>query len=139
MNDHLAKPFRVEALSAMIAKWSRQKPANESSSRDAVAMDDLRVRFLKRSEDDCDKLQNLRGATGGGAEAELAFLIHRLAGTAGMFGFDEVGQIAGMLDMKIGEGGRVAGTDIDPLIAGLHKILMIAPVERCEHQQLARA
>ncbi|WP_411289351.1 Hpt domain-containing protein [Phenylobacterium sp.] len=52
----------------------------------------LRARFLARAADDLAKLR-------GGLEPEAAgVLIHRLSGTAGVFGFDELSRLAGAVD-----------------------------------------
>jgi PAS domain S-box-containing protein len=139
MNDHLAKPFRVESLLAVIAKWTSQQLAREANPALAVAMDDLRDRFLKRSQEDCSSLRKLRETTGDGEQAELAFLIHRLAGTAGTFGFDEVGKIAGRLDETMGEGGRLHRAEIDPLIAALERIAGAASNETRDDMRAAQA
>lgn len=139
MNDHLAKPFRVESLLAMIAKWSLQHRPKEKPATQPVAMDDLRARFLVRAQEDCDKLQNLRVASSDSAVAEMAFLVHRLAGTAGVFGFDEVSEIAGDIDNRVAEGARASRREIDTLIAALQRMLVQATTETPEPLRLAQA
>lgn len=126
MNDHLAKPFRLEALLAAIDKWRPRAEKPSSLAIGAIAVDDLRLRFLQRTRDDYERLRTLRDAPSENAKEELAFMVHRIAGTAGMFGFGDVGEVAGRLDAKIGEGERVIAADIDPLVFAVDAMLKSA-------------
>lgn len=122
MNDHLAKPFRIEALLGVVERWNAGETRKEDET-DSPVMDDLRTRFVKRSQDDCNRLIGLRDEVGEAVDAERSFLIHRLAGTAGTLGFHEVSDIAGELDMRIADGRPVSGAEVDVLVAALLRMV----------------
>jgi len=81
----------------------------------------LRARFLARCADD---LEALRRA---GDPAEVRALIHRLAGSAGAFGFDHVSRKAGDIDDRLHAGEAVGPAELEPLIEALETITRPRP------------
>jgi HPt (histidine-containing phosphotransfer) domain-containing protein len=69
-------------------------------------------------------LEDRRMLAGGDRnEADLAAVIHRLAGAAGTFGYGEVGAIALGLDDRLAEGGRIGADDLARLVAALDRAI----------------
>lgn len=74
---------------------------------------DLRVRFLKRSLEDADTLVDaLRNADMARVEA----VAHGLAGSAGVFRFQEIGQAALAIDGLFASGGEPSTDQVKALI-----------------------
>lgn len=63
----------------------------------------LRVRFRDRCAEDAVRL---RAHLAGQEDADLEPLVHRLAGSAGMFGHAEIGAAAAAIDAVFAKGGR---------------------------------
>lgn len=87
-----------------------------------------RVAFIHRARRDRQRLQEIRtridddaGAVDDPMIAELHHLAHRLHGTAGTFGFDEVSAAARDLERMIGDHGAIkdAGGPTRPAVADL--------------------
>lgn len=55
---------------------------------------------------------------GPAAEAGFELVVHRLAGAAAMFGFAELSELAGEVDVQIHEG-RLQAADVSALVAAL--------------------
>jgi HPt (histidine-containing phosphotransfer) domain-containing protein len=72
-----------------------------------AAMAKLRVRFVARAAEDLIKL---RGDQDGVPleRQDLHALVHRLAGSAGLFGFGEISRLAGEVDDRLADGGDAA-------------------------------
>ncbi|KQY91315.1 Hpt domain-containing protein [Brevundimonas sp. Root1423] len=70
----------------------------------------LRARFIERCRTD---LAVLKAAPD---EAELALTIHRLAGSAGSFGFPTISAIAADIDMSLRSGDARSREQLDNLI-----------------------
>jgi HPt (histidine-containing phosphotransfer) domain-containing protein len=89
------------------------------SSFDAT-MATLRARFVARAAED---LLRLRGHQSGMPlpRQDLHWLAHRLAGSAGLFGFDEVGLLAGELDDRLASGGDA--TTLRELLTALEGVV----------------
>jgi HPt (histidine-containing phosphotransfer) domain-containing protein len=88
----------------------------EPIEKPADPMEALRARFLARTAED---LETLRACD---EPADLRPMIHRLAGSAGTFGFAEISALAGALDDRLHAGERVARADLTSLIAALEAI-----------------
>jgi HPt (histidine-containing phosphotransfer) domain-containing protein len=88
----------------------------------AAALSDLKQRFLQRSADDLAKL--LDYADGGAVSAEeIRYLVHRLAGAAGIFGFPALSDAAARLDAALVENAALDPEAMRPLIADLEAVL----------------
>lgn len=81
------------------------------------ALAPLHARFLARAAED---LQTLR--TPGVDRETLTYLVHRLAGSAGMFGHHDVSRLAGVVDDQLHEDGVPAPSDLAALIASLEAL-----------------
>jgi HPt (histidine-containing phosphotransfer) domain-containing protein len=78
------------------------------------ALAPLRAKFLKRAAED---LATLKDA---GVDGEtLKYLVHRLAGSAGMFGYPEVSRLAAIVDDALQDGGGADPADLAALIAAV--------------------
>lgn len=113
MNEHLAKPVRPEALAAAIARWTRQAVAPSSH----VPSSDLCKKFRERLSDDRRALAAWR--TVNAAPSELQPIVHRLAGSAGSFGHEAIGERAGLLNDAIERGDVNWRGLLDDLISSL--------------------
>jgi HPt (histidine-containing phosphotransfer) domain-containing protein len=78
----------------------------------ATALDDLVRRFHVRTAQDRQRLVQLAERIDADKEAvtEIRFIAHRLAGSAGTFGFARLSGPAGALDDLISGGSREAGS-----------------------------
>lgn len=94
MNDHLAKPVNPEELIAAMARW-----AGEQGTRPSPAANDLRQRFRERLREDRARLTMWRDTNA--LPQEVQPVAHRLAGSAGSFGFEAIGERAGLLNDAI--------------------------------------
>lgn len=103
MQAHLAKPVRREALQGAIATWARRQPgmmqAAPASSMAPVAESippALMARYAERLGALADALRAFHRAVADDAQTVAALLsdIHKLAGTAGHFGDEQLGNKA---------------------------------------------
>jgi len=103
MQAHLAKPVRREALEGAIATWARRQPgmmqAAPASSMAPVAESippALMARYAERRAALADALRAFHRAGADDAQTVAALMsdIHKLAGTAGHFGDEELGNKA---------------------------------------------
>lgn len=79
----------------------------------------LRQRFLDRSAADLASLLGF-GAEGGAGEADLKFLVHRLAGAGATVGFPDI-STAAALEAGWPPAGTLDRAALDPLIAALRE------------------
>jgi HPt (histidine-containing phosphotransfer) domain-containing protein len=75
----------------------------------------LRGRFLDRSREDLEVIRRERDPS------RLRPVVHRLAGAAGTFGFQELSTIAGEVDDELVEGRAPAPEAIDRLTAEIER------------------
>ncbi|MBX7497056.1 MASE1 domain-containing protein [Qipengyuania sp. 6B39] len=116
MQAHLAKPLVFEDLAAALARWlpmrivaSDESPMPSpapSQGATQVRQAELDERWqLRRSEAIEAVSEAIRGGTlDGTAVEELARTVHKLAGTAGMFGEEELGTRAAALERALKSG-----------------------------------
>jgi HPt (histidine-containing phosphotransfer) domain-containing protein len=76
----------------------------------------LRVKFVAR----CD--EDLAVVRAGPDAPDLARVVHRIAGAAGMFGYDALGALAGRIDDRAQDGGDFAEADLIELAAALETV-----------------
>jgi HPt (histidine-containing phosphotransfer) domain-containing protein len=83
-----------------------------------AAIGTLRTRFLARSRDD---LRTLRQWSKGGARGDDAHhrILHRLAGAAGTFGFQEISARAKAVEDELAEGRAATGPSLRALLEAL--------------------
>lgn len=79
----------------------------------------LRTRFVARAADDLATLRTLSAVDDG---PQMQALTHRLAGTAGTFGFAEVSRLAGRVDEALHEGRAPPPETYAALLAALAAI-----------------
>lgn len=86
-----------------------------------TALAALRARFLSRAADD---LQALRKWSDGGAPDDDAHyrVIHRLAGAAGTFGFDDLSELARKADEAIASGADVRASQVLAVVQELARL-----------------
>jgi HPt (histidine-containing phosphotransfer) domain-containing protein len=82
----------------------------------------LKARFVARAKED---LNTLRGDGNALSAEELRAVVHRLAGSAGLFGFSEISAVAGDIDLHLAQGHATAG--LPELLAMLERLTASAP------------
>jgi PAS domain S-box-containing protein len=125
MNDHLAKPISPESLQAMIGRWTTARGA-QATPAPRTLMEDLQARFVDRSRQDRSRLAELLATAAPSDLGELRALVHRFAGTAGTFGFADIGDCAAALDRRFAAGEGAAPEDFTPLLQALDDLLEAA-------------
>jgi len=76
----------------------------------------LRARFVSRCAEDLLVVQ------AGPAAPDLRRVVHRIAGAAGMFGYDALGDLAGRIDDRAHAGEGFAESDLAELSAALEAV-----------------
>jgi PAS domain S-box-containing protein len=114
MNDHLSKPVDQDALLNAVALWTAAEHVNVERTQPS---DDLRARFRERLAEDCKTLQMWRDVDA--LPQEVQPLVHRMAGSAGSFGFVRIGELAGDANDAIERGDPQWRTLLDTLIEAL--------------------
>ncbi|MEZ5681611.1 MAG: ATP-binding protein [Erythrobacter sp.] len=115
MQAHLAKPLVFEDLAAALARWlpvrivedNREEPRAEPQHQSRPPQSaDIGERWARRRSEAIEAVsQAVRiGAMDGEAIEELARTVHKLAGTAGMFGEEELGARAAALERALRSG-----------------------------------
>jgi CheY-like chemotaxis protein len=96
MDGYVAKPIMEGDLLQAVAVCSGGSAfESEKSWSVKEAVDNISTRFMTRLAED----RRVLAATIGGAQGgEIAELVHRIAGSAGSLGFEEIGARASMLD-----------------------------------------
>jgi PAS domain S-box-containing protein len=99
MQAHLCKPVMMADLAATLHRWGAA-PAPAV----ATLSPSLQQRYRSRKEETLARLEALAGDADHGAEAvaTVADLLHKLAGTAAMFGDAELGEVARQLEHGLG-------------------------------------
>jgi CheY-like chemotaxis protein len=99
---HLAKPIQINELDRALRKWTdespRAKPRLEFSP-------ELRERYNRGKSEALEAVDEMirRGVFTNGELTSVADLLHKLAGTAAMFGEAELGRRARALEVGIGD------------------------------------
>ena len=109
MSDHITKPVGIEPLRLMVGRWKDEVHSPEAGAIPKPAWNaSLCARFEARRRTSAERLtriaDELSGATPGAMEALLAEaqeIAHMLAGTAGMFGEEALGNLASGAEAKI--------------------------------------
>ena len=102
MQAHLAKPISYEQLQAALARWCRVDLPSQTSqpTPTGASMPRLRERYIERREATLASVEALAVASDP-TDAEVDEVIahlHKLAGSAGMFGDGALGERAAMLE-----------------------------------------
>ena len=93
------------------------------SSFDAT-METLKARFVARAAEDRDRLRSCQDTR----SPELRSLVHRLAGSAGLFGFSTISTLAATVDAQLAQGGD--GETLPELLAALDTLVARDPAAR---------
>lgn len=116
MQGHVAKPLRADELAAAVARFARAYAPTASAARPRAAISPaLRARFDARTAATLAALDVL-GRGEPPEEAALASIrdgLHKMAGTAGLFGRERLGVLAGALEETLA--GPWATLDFDAL------------------------
>jgi PAS domain S-box-containing protein len=112
MNGHLPKPVDLDALLAVVARWT-----GATASCPVEPRDDLLARFRKRLTEDREVLRMWRDVHA--LPQEVQPFVHRMAGSAGSFGFAHIGVLAGAVNDAIERGDAHWSALLDRLIAAL--------------------
>jgi signal transduction histidine kinase/DNA-binding response OmpR family regulator/HPt (histidine-containing phosphotransfer) domain-containing protein len=143
MDDHLGKPFRVDDLRAVVARWSGPASgpgatpppapaADEEPVVDVTMLDELRSyqvdgepdvldaligKFLDSARRECAEV---RAAVGRGDAEGLRRVAHGLKGSSGMFGARRLSAVSARIEMLSQQG---AVGDAAPLLSSLEEEL----------------
>jgi len=106
MQAHVAKPVRVDDFGPMLNRWLvKRAPANANGpAANMVAntnmMDTLQRKYEQRKQDIFTYIAEIMGQSSVEAEhiQQLRTMLHKLAGTAAMFGDEELGQCASAIE-----------------------------------------
>ncbi|CAN5589702.1 PAS domain S-box protein [soil metagenome] len=105
MQGHLTKPLRLRALSDVIVRsiGTRPAPPDAPAPREPAAPPSLQERYLVRKVETIAAVTRLAAQhEHGDAEiAEIASMLHKLAGTAGYFGDEALGDNARALECAL--------------------------------------
>ena len=118
MQGHLAKPLDFAALSAVLAKWLPAAGSGAAAVPEwtpPAGDDPITARWLARRAEALEEVAAFvrSGAASDTALGDLAATMHKLAGSAGMFGEDALGEHARGLEDAIRDGKPVpAVTDL---------------------------
>jgi HPt (histidine-containing phosphotransfer) domain-containing protein len=99
-----------------------EKPAGRSAGDVQLELAAIRQRFAKRLREDYAVLAPYRNDRVRPTH-ELVSVVHRLAGSAAMVGFAEIGEIAGRLDDALAEPGADVSALLNELLALLEKTI----------------
>jgi PAS domain S-box-containing protein len=121
-DDYLSKPFTPAGLLAVIRRWADAAPAREAVQGPGLeeVMGRLRQTFRTRLAADVVAIEELWPrlvAEGTDPSRGLESIVHRLTGTAGSLGFDEISEIGVALARHNGVSADVAA--MAPLIERL--------------------
>lgn len=83
----------------------------------------LRARFLARCQDDLAILERVIAAPADLQDPELKFTVHRLSGTAGVFGFSALSALAAPIDDCLHDGKDPTIGSLVALVDALRKIV----------------
>jgi CheY-like chemotaxis protein len=101
MQAHLCKPVLLEDLGAMLNRWGAQPALAPAVAGHGPTLDE---RYRNRKQETLARLEALAGGDqDAAAVSTVADLLHKLAGTAAMFGEAELGDIARQLEHDLGE------------------------------------
>lgn len=119
----ISKPFEPMSLAAelraILDAAPAPTPAPAAPHPDAGdGLDELRSRFLTRCAAD---LATLRDA--GARPDQIRFVVHRLAGAAGTFGYGALGEAAAGLDLALQAGADPQGAEAQAMTATLVELL----------------
>jgi HPt (histidine-containing phosphotransfer) domain-containing protein len=87
----------------------------------AAALEALRRRFLLRAASDLETLAAHRAAGQADAE-EVRFIVHRLSGAAGSFGYPQLSELACQVETGWLDKGRIDAAGLDALIGALRAL-----------------
>jgi PAS domain S-box-containing protein len=129
-DDYLSKPFTPDALLAVARRWTgawpRQEPTTDPSFETFMA--ELRQVFRSQLAEDVVTMELLRrgllAANEVGrvdAATHLRAIVHRLSGTAGSLGFEEIGARAAPIDRALvqRDGAMTGSAILSPLVESL--------------------
>ena len=99
---HLAKPIQMHELDRALRKWAQASPRAKPQLQFSP---ELRERYNRGKSEALKAIDEMvrRGAFTNGELASVADLLHKLAGTAAMFGEAELGRRARELEVGIGD------------------------------------
>ena len=104
MQAHVAKPIQLHQLTEALDTWTAHKSKGQAPDKAAKGIDALRPRYEAFKGEALGKLDECSNAVprpSADQLEELQELIHKLAGSAGMFGEPEVSDTASRLESAI--------------------------------------
>ena len=107
MQGHLTKPLRMRDFIAHVRRWGGVSASLSGPSVEAPKKS-LRERYAERKQAALEALSRAlrEDALGDASVEELADLLHKIAGTAGFFGEDQLGGRAREIEGQLGRAGR---------------------------------
>ncbi|WP_183030015.1 PAS domain S-box protein [Altericroceibacterium spongiae] len=110
MQDHLAKPVSREMLARMLHKWIGRKPDKDKDELAETGFDlpeELQIQYRERRQFILDRIDGVlrSGFLSDEDAGDLEEHLHKLAGTAGLFGEAELGEQARELESALRNAG----------------------------------
>ena len=123
MQAHLAKPLAFEQLVEALVRWLPHRVVEEPAPRIASPSPDVNRLWQTRRTEALDALRSAveDGLRDPETKRQLARHMHKLAGTAGMFDEDALGQEAAALERRL-----LGEDDIEALRSAAHRVLDLA-------------
>jgi CheY-like chemotaxis protein len=108
-DEYLAKPVEPQQLIATIAHFLAEERASFDSALQSAPDDDEFMAIVREYRESLlVNVEELRQAFGAGDLRRVKALAHRNKGTAGIFGFPELSETAGLLEEAIAENQHVS-------------------------------
>lgn len=103
MQGHLAKPMKLGELQHIMERWGQSKTARPTPAAEVPMPGTLIEKYAERKRDTLAKIkENLGSDEIDEAELkEILDLLHKLAGTAGLFGDDRLGELASQIEHSL--------------------------------------
>ena len=109
MQAHLAKPLKLSGLRSIVEQWAHRQTAKPASVAPAAAAADLPMpgtlqeKYAQRKRDTLARIEESLGSDALAEDelAEILDLLHKLAGTAGLFGEDRLGELASQIEHSL--------------------------------------
>ncbi len=118
MNGHIAKPILDDDLLRAVAAWTQaSEPHPVLHEAHACVVSDLQQRFAERLIEDRAAIE--AAIVSNPQSPDIRSLVHRLAGSAGSFGFVEIGTRACAIDEVLAQGKPASPQDLADLLGAM--------------------
>ncbi|MBW6526920.1 CHASE3 domain-containing protein [Sphingomonas sp. RHCKR7] len=117
MQAHVAKPLRAAELAETVRRFVAA-PTTPTPPMHSAISPALRARFAARTEETLAALEAVVG--GAGSTAEALDGLHKMAGTARLFGLERLGELAAALEERL-SGGAISEEELRSALSDLRR------------------